>query len=61
MDDEDLLEGIPGHGYSAYFEDDTDLRCECGKWLEPGYYEFLDHVKDVIRNPEYWAGHSQPR
>lgn len=48
IDDDDLWEGVPGHSYSATYEDEYDLRCECGKWLEPGYYEFTDHIKDVI-------------
>lgn len=37
----------PGHA-STYVDSEGELRCECGKWLEPGYYEMEDHLKSVV-------------
>ncbi len=54
MTDEDLVyDGLPGHRYS-WFEDDVAEYCECGKWLEQDYYTFIDHLRDVLKHPDYW-------
>ena len=37
----------PDHA-STYVDSEGELRCECGKWLEPGYYEMEDHLKSVV-------------
>lgn len=45
-----LMENPPeGHTYSTAPEDDSE-HCECGKWLEERYYEYLDHIEDVDEN-----------
>lgn len=33
---------------NVYPEDEYNSHCECGKWLEIGYYEWPDHVGDVL-------------
>ena len=39
----------PGHS-TTYIDSEGDERCECGKWLEPGYYEMEDHLKTVVQD-----------
>lgn len=36
----------PGHA-TTYIDSEGEERCECGKWLEPGYYEHEDHLRAV--------------
>ncbi|AXQ64153.1 hypothetical protein I5H56_gp096 [Mycobacterium phage KristaRAM] len=36
----------PGHSYT-FIDSEGEERCECGKWLEPGYYEIEDHLRSV--------------
>lgn len=46
---DNLMEHPPkGHTHSTGY--DSDERCECGKWLEYRYYEWLDHIEDVDAN-----------
>jgi hypothetical protein len=41
----------PGHS-STYIDSEGEERCECGKWLEPGYYDMEDHLKSIITDIE---------
>lgn len=38
----------PGHA-STYIDSEGEERCECGKWLEPPYYEHDDHLRSIER------------
>lgn len=34
----------------TWAEDDYNSHCQCGKWLEHGYYEHPDHLADVLED-----------
>ncbi len=38
----------PGHA-TTYIDSEGEERCECGKWLEPPYYEHDDHLRSIER------------
>jgi hypothetical protein len=33
---------------TTFHDEDGDLRCECGKWLEPGEHEWPKHVSWML-------------
>jgi len=54
-----VAEEITAHD-TLYSRDDEDLDCKCGKWLEHDYYEWPDHMGDVLDRWITEAGESTP-
>lgn len=42
-----VAEAITAHD-TAYSREGCDADCKCGKWLEDNYYEWPDHLGDVL-------------
>lgn len=47
----EIQELLAEHGSSwSRPDDDYDSDCDCGKWLEGGYYELPDHQASVLED-----------
>lgn len=47
-EDAELVRAVLVNHDAVYVEDDEDPHCKCGKWLEPNYYEWPDHMYVVL-------------
>lgn len=49
------MSDLPTGHATTYIDSEGEERCECGKWLEPPYYEHEDHVRSVERKAKLSA------